>query len=131
MKILIVSRHQSTIDLLSFLIRESRIKATIEIKNSIITSDLEGYDLIMGNIPLSLLYHSKWKYYVNISLVLPSHLRGKELDKSELIQYGSVMLVKKRGKSLIWMDGGSLELLPYILQKLDHVIRNKEIKYTP
>ena len=100
MTILIVSRHESTINLLSNIIKESYgTKIRIEIKKSIQNpSELEGYSIILGNIPLSLLVKSKWTNYINVSLVLPPELRGKELDEKELIKYGNYIWFQQKRK---------------------------------
>ena len=94
MKALIVSRHRSTVDLLSSVLRDCGIE--YEVKEHIANaSELTGYDVVLGNIPLSLLIDSDVDLYIQVNLVLPKELRGKELTLEELKKYVSFIAVKR------------------------------------
>ena len=93
MRVLIVSRHKSTQNLLKKLF--SKYTNDIKIVDHLLSpSDIDS-DVIAGNIPISMFINSRARFYVSVSLELPRELRGKELDESELEKYLSFAVYEK------------------------------------
>ena len=85
MKALIVSRHKSTIELLSKLLGKHGIP--FDVKDHVDVRDLENYDIVVGNLPLTYIITSAIPYYIQVVLEVPRELRGKELGYDELMKY--------------------------------------------
>jgi len=85
MKALIVSRHKSTIELLSRLLEKHSIE--FDVKDHVDVRDLENYDIVVGNLPLTYIITSAIPYYIQVVLEVPRELRGKELGYDELMKY--------------------------------------------
>jgi len=91
LRAVIVSRHKSTQEFLSKILEKHGIPYDIveHVDNPRI---LEGYYLVLGNIPLTLLLKTSVKYYIQVSLEIPKELRGKELGIEELVKYARFIL---------------------------------------
>ena len=84
MKVAIVSRHKSTVELVRERFRD------VEVFEHVSDIDaLKGFDLVIGNLPLHMVAELKEAgvRYVMVSLELPRELRGRELNIEELRKF--------------------------------------------
>jgi len=101
MKVLIVSRHPSTQKLLASILDKHGFEYDI-VDHVDDVAILNKYDVIIGNVPLSLFVKATVQYYIQVNLEIPKELRGKELDVSELSKYVSYIVFDHIVK---WWDG--------------------------
>ena len=106
MKAIIVSRHKSTQDLLSLILRRNGFQ--FDVLDHVSDPEvLDQYTIVLGNIPLSMFLRSKIGFYVAISLTIPKELRGKELGYKELLKYAEFVGFKK---NIVFSDWAPREM---------------------
>jgi len=91
MKVVIVSRHEGTIDYLK------KRYPNAEVVNHIDDPKKFKDSLIIGNLPLHMVSEvlKNGNRFVMVSLDIPRELRGKELNESELKEYIKLYEIKK------------------------------------
>ena len=101
MKVAIVSRHKDTVKLLKCLFHPVHDKID-EIEHVEDPKQLDNYDVIAGNIPLSLFLRTEAKHLILVSLNIPRELRGKELSLNELKKYAEFVAIYKNMEFEKW-----------------------------
>lgn len=95
MRVLIVSRHKSTVELLMqmFQGRAESIRVTDHLND---ISEINE-DLVVGNLPIEMIEQvlAAGKRFVLVSLNVPRELRGQELDIEQLKQYMKLKEIKE------------------------------------
>jgi len=91
MKVVIVSRHEGTINYLK------KHYPNAEVVNHIDDPKKFKDSLIIGNLPLHMVSEilKNGNRFVMVSLDVPKELRGKELNESELKEYIKLYEIKK------------------------------------
>jgi len=97
MRVAIVSRHKDTRFLLKTLFDPVHDKVD-EIEHVDDPKQLDNYDVVAGNIPLSMFLRTRASNLILVSLNIPKELRGKELSLNELKKYAEFVAIYK------WME---------------------------
>jgi len=94
MRVAIVSRHKDTISMLKSQFDQVYDQIDV-IEHLEDPKQLDGYDLLVGNIPLSMFLKTKTRCLILVSLNIPRELRGRELNHEELRKYAEFVVVYK------------------------------------
>jgi len=101
MRVAIVSRHKDTISLLKTMF--DPVYDKIDVFEHIEDPEqLDNYDVIAGNIPLSMFLRTRATHLILVSLNIPRELRGKELSLNELKKYAEFVAIYKNMEFEKW-----------------------------
>ena len=95
MRVLIVSRHKSTVELLTQML--SGKTESIRVTDHLSSIDEIQEDIVIGNLPIEMIEQvlAAGKRFVLVSLNVPRELRGQELDIEQLKQYMKLKEIKE------------------------------------
>jgi len=94
MRVAIVSRHKDTISLLKTMFDPAYDKIDV-FEHIEDPKQLDNYDVIAGNIPLSMFLRTRATHLILVSLNVPKELKGKELSLNELKKYAEFVAIYK------------------------------------
>lgn len=91
MKVVIVSRHPATVNLLKSKYPDA------EIISHMTEDNIPSNALVIGNLPIEMIAKvlEKGNRFVSVVLNIPQELRGKELNEEELKKYAKFIEVKR------------------------------------